>query len=274
MNADYHAACRTSHAGRDRTVSRRRHHPQLCRHRPQGDLRAARTHPARPPVPGSVEERQGGCAPLSGQDQRTQPVANHPLDRPLARARRHRAARFPPPPLPTPLHARRYRSLGRGRRGARRPLGPGRASYSRTRIRGLRQGRLSTIGLHLGLPHLQPAAHPRLSRTPRAPHQNSRRGGEHRRAAQARSARSARLLAGRHRAPGRHRNQQGAVSHQRRRHGHAMAGGGLLRNHLRGPFEAGFRGYAASIPPSAFAVFIPTTARSFSTTGWRGCWTK
>ena len=170
VNADYHAACRTSHAGRDRTVSRRRHHPQLCRHRPQGDLRAARTHPARPPVPGSVEERQGGCAPLSGQDQRTQPVANHPLDRPLARARRHRAARFPPPPLPTPLHARRYRSLGRGRRGARRPLGPGRASYSRTRIRGLRQGRLSTIGLHLGLPHLQPAAHPRLSRTPRAPH--------------------------------------------------------------------------------------------------------
>ncbi len=120
--------------------------------------RAGRTHPARPPVPGSVEERQGGCAPLSGQDQRPQLVANHPLDRPLARARRHRAARFETPPLPTPLHVRRYRSLGRRRRGARRPLGPGRASYSATRIRGLRQGRLSAAGLDLGLPYLQPTA--------------------------------------------------------------------------------------------------------------------
>ena len=45
-------------------------------------------------------KRQGNRAPLSGQNQRTQPVANHPLDRPLARARRHRAARFPAAPLP------------------------------------------------------------------------------------------------------------------------------------------------------------------------------
>ena len=229
VNADYHAACRTSQAGQDATVSRRRRHAQLRRDRPQARLRAARAHSARLPIPESVEERQGNRAPLSGQGQRTQPVANHSLDRPLARARRHPAARFETPTLPPSLHARRYRSIGRRRRGARRPLGPRRPPHSPARIRGLLQDRLPTISLDFGLPHLQPAAHPGLSRTPRASHQDTRRGGEHRRAAQARSARSARLLAGRHRAPRRHRNQQGAVSHQRRRHGHAMGGGAVAK---------------------------------------------
>ena len=72
--------------------------------------------------------------PLLGQGQRTQPLANHPFDRPLARARRPRAARFETPPLPAPLHARRYRSVSRRRRRARRPLGPRHPSHSRTRV--------------------------------------------------------------------------------------------------------------------------------------------
>ena len=41
---------------------------------------------------------------------------------------------------------------------------------------------------------------------------------------------------------------KGSLSHQCCRHSDAMAGRGLLRNHLRGPFIASFRGDTASIP--------------------------
>ena len=273
-NVDYHAACRTSHADPDAAVSRSRRHAQLRRDRPQAGLRADRTYPTRLPIPRSVQEGQRHRAPLLGQDQRTQPLANHPLDRPLARARRPRAARFQTPPLPAPLHARRYHFVGPSRRRARRPLGPRHPSHSRTRVQSLRQDRIPTISRDLALPHLQPTAHPGLSRTPCTPHQDARRGGEHRRAPQARSGRPPRLPASRHGASRRHRFRQGTVSHQCRRHGHAMGGGGLLRNHLRGPFAAGFRGPAASVSLSRPRLFTPTPARSFSTIGWPGCWRK
>ena len=114
-NVDYHAACRTSHADPDAAVSRSRRHAQLRRDRPQAGLRADRTYPTRLPIPRSVQEGQRHRALLLGQGQRTQPLANHPFDRPLARARRPRAARFETPPLPAPLHARRYRSVSRRR---------------------------------------------------------------------------------------------------------------------------------------------------------------
>ena len=123
-NVDYHAACRTSHADPDAAVSRSRRHAQLRRDRPQAGLRADRTYPTRLPILRSVQEGQRHRAPLPGQGQRTQPRPNHPLDRPLARARRHRTARFQTPTLPAPLHARRHRSVGRRRRRARRPLRP------------------------------------------------------------------------------------------------------------------------------------------------------
>ncbi len=159
-NVDYHAACRTSHADPDAAVSRSRRHAQLRRDRPQAGLRADRTYPTRLPIPRSVQEGQRHRAPLLGQGQRTQPLANHPFDRPLARARRPRAARFETPPLPAPLHARRYRSVSRRRRRARRPLGPRHPSHSRTRVQSLRQDRIPTISRDLALPHLQPTGAP------------------------------------------------------------------------------------------------------------------
>ena len=108
VNASHHAACRTSHPGRDAGVSRRQQQSQLRRRRPQADLWPSRGRLARPKVPGAVEKGQRNRAPLSRQDQRTPQSANHPFDRPLARARRHRAASLAAPPLPTPLYARRY----------------------------------------------------------------------------------------------------------------------------------------------------------------------
>ena len=50
---------------------------------------------------------------------------NQPLDRPLARLRRHPAASLAAPPLPNPLQARRYPAAGQSRWRPRRPLRPG-----------------------------------------------------------------------------------------------------------------------------------------------------
>ena len=164
------------------------------------------------------------------------------------RPRRHPAASFTAPPVPDSLHVRRYPAAGQSRWRPRRPLRPSRAPHITARIRSPRPGRIRKLGLDLGLPHLQLAAHPDLSRKACPSHQDPLHGGEHWRAPQARSAREAGLRAGRQRAPGRQPQRQGSLSHQCCRHRDAMAGRGLLRNHLRGPFIAGFRGPAASIP--------------------------
>ena len=164
VNASHHAACRTSHPRRDARIPRRQQHSQLRRHRPQADLRPSRTRLAHSKVPRFSQERQRNRAPLSGQDQRTQQSANHPFDRPLARARRNRAASLAAPPLPTPLYARRYPAAGRDRCRSRRPLGSGRAPHPRARIQGPSPGPIRTTGLDLGLSYLQLAAHPGLSR--------------------------------------------------------------------------------------------------------------
>ena len=172
--------------------------------------------------------------------QRTQPVANHPLDRPLARARRHRAARFRPPPLPTPYTPDDIARLARStRRTKASPARPG-VVFSNANSRSYDKAdyqRLASISAS----HIYNLRRTRAYREhARAPHQNSRRGGEigERRKPDPRGRPGYLRVDTVH--SGRHRNQQGAVSHQRRRHGHAMAGGGLLRNHLRGPFASRF----------------------------------
>ena len=212
VNASHHATCRTSHAGRDARVSSRQQHSQFRWHRPQADLWPAGGRLTGPKLPRFSQERQRNRARVSRQDERTQQSSNHPFDRPLERVRRHRAACLTAAPLSTVLHARRYQAAGRDRCRSRRPLGSSRASHPAARIPGLPQGRPQTIGLHLGLPHLQPAAHPNLSRTPRPSHQDPLLGGEHWRAPQARSTRPAWLGAGRRRAPGRHGEAQGSTT--------------------------------------------------------------
>ena len=235
VNASHHATCRTSHPGRDAGVSRRQQQSQLRRHRPQADLRPSRGRLAQPKIPRLSQEGQRNRAPLSGQDQRAQRGPNHPLDRPLARARRDRAANRAALSIPAALHKRRYPSAGHHRWRPRRPLGSGHTPHPAARIQGPWSGQLRTIGLDLGLSYLQLAPHPDLSRTACPSHQDPCLGSGDRRAAQARAARPAWLLAGRRRAPRRQRLAEGNLSHQCRRHGHAMAECGLLRNHLRGP---------------------------------------
>ena len=163
----------------------------------------------RKPVYALIERTLRGCqypalskkdhrAPLLGQGQRTQPLANHPFDRPLARARRPRAARFERRRFPrryTPDDIARLAAVDAAHEGSRPPPS---VAFSNASAKSTARPHTNP---HLALPHLQPTAHPGLSRTPCTPH-HARRGGEHRRAAQTRSARPGRLVAGRHGAQG------------------------------------------------------------------------
>ena len=105
VNASHHAECSTSHAGRDARVCRFQLQPPLLRQPSGGDLRLRGAHLAGPAVPAAVEERQGRGAPLSGQDQRTQPAADHALDPMLPPKRAVKA----PPPRRRHRFPRRYR---------------------------------------------------------------------------------------------------------------------------------------------------------------------
>ena len=78
VNASRHAACRTSHTGRDARVSRRQQASQVRWNRPPTDLWSDRTHFACPAVSGLSQARQRCRAALSGPDQRPRPVPDHP----------------------------------------------------------------------------------------------------------------------------------------------------------------------------------------------------
>ena len=111
------------------------------------------------------------------------------LDPMLPPKRGRRARPAPPASLPAPLHTRRHRSVVHGRCSPRRAVGPGAAAHPMARIPRLRPGRLPTIGLPVGLAHLQPAAQRGLSPTPRPSHPDALARGGHRRAATAQPVR-------------------------------------------------------------------------------------
>ena len=248
VNANHHGACSTSHAGRDARIRGLQRQPQLYRRRAQGDLRSCRMHLAGARVLAASEEKQRRRAALFGQDQRAQLGADHAADPALPPKRGRPARGTPPASLSAPLHTGRYRPVGHGRCGPRRAFGSGTAAHPMARIPRLRQGRLPTIGLPLGLAHLQPAAHRGLSTTPRPSHPDALPRGGHWRAAAAQPVRPARLSAGRHGASRRHRHAPRAVPHQCRRYGDAMAGGGLLPDDLGSAFAARAGGHPAPVP--------------------------
>jgi hypothetical protein len=82
---------------------------------------------------------------------------------------------------------------------------------------------------------------------------------------------SARLPGCRYRAPGRPGRDQGEVPHRRRRRSDAVAGDRRRGSHQPGASGAGFTGDFPHTFPFPSAVFIPTTARSLSTTPSPAC---
>ena len=197
VNASHHATCRTSHAGRDARVSSRQQHSQFRWHRPQVDL-----WPAGGRLTGTqnylgLAKKDKGI--VRGYLVKMSGLSRAQITRLIARwsecgviepraSRRHRFPRCYTPGDIKLLAETDAAHEGLSAPAVRRILA--------ARIPGLPQGRPQTIGLHLGLPHLQPAAHPNLSRTPRPSHQDPLLGGEHWRAPQARSTRPAWLRCG------------------------------------------------------------------------------
>ena len=224
---------------------------------------------------GASEEKQRRRAALFGQDQRAQLGADHAADPALPPKRGRPARGTPPASLSAPLHTGRYRPVGHGRCGPRRAFGSGTAAHPMARIPRLRQGRLPTIGLPLGLAHLQPAGAPRpidntTSITPgRAPARwpLASGGGPN-------PCGPARLSAGRHGASRRHRHAPRAVPHQCRRYGDAMAGGGLLPDDLGSAFAARAGGHPAPVPLPHPRLSLRQRLGVFSTFGWPSCCTS
>ena len=172
VNANHHAEGRKSHAGADAGIFGGQRRAGFRPGPPNRDLRSGRAHSAETALPRIDQKRQRCRAPLSGQAERTQPAADHSSDSTVSPKRRRAGEPTPPAAFPDPLHGRRHRLAGSGRRRPRRALGPGGASHPVAGIHRLQQGRLPTVSLDLGLPHLQLAADRGLSSTPRPSHQD------------------------------------------------------------------------------------------------------
>ena len=152
VNAHHHAESRMSHARADAGVPSGQRRAGFHSVGPRRDLQSGRAYAWQAAVSRVAQERQRGRAPLFKQAERTQSAADHSPDSAVSPKRRGAAAAAAAAAFPHPLHARRHRLAGSGRRGARRALGPGGAAHSVAGILRLPQGGLSAAGLDLFLP--------------------------------------------------------------------------------------------------------------------------
>src|SRR5712692_5354676 len=215
-----------------------------------GGVRVDHTNPATAALPGTRQSSAGITAALCSEDDGTEPVAGNSAGSPLRGTQPGPAKQVPASPVPEPLPAVRYRTAGQAGRSARNPERAGDQEDPRARISALWAPAIRTAHVHLGGPPLQPTKEPALPRMPAELHQDAARGGGHWRAAKAGTGRPARLPAGRHSAPRGPGWNQGRVSHQRRRPGHAMASGGGHSSHQPSTPGAGFAGYSGAVSVS------------------------
>ena len=198
----------------DPAVSPLQRRDSIQRQRAGRDLRLGGAHapPARlqPPEP----RRQRAAAAVSGQDDRTEPGANHAADPAILAGRRTPTRPLPAASLCPQVHARRRRTAGGGGRGPRNPQRPGHAQDPRAGIPAVPAARIRAAGGDLGGPDLSPAAAQRLPPAAAAFHQDPAHGGVDRRAAPARPARPARLSASGYGASRGSRWRQGRLPHQ------------------------------------------------------------
>ena len=178
----------------DPAVSPLQRRDSMQRQRAGRDLRLGGAHapPARlqPPEP----RRQRAAAAVSGQDDRTEPGANHAADPAIPAGRRTPTRPLPAASLCPQVHARRRRTASGGGRGPRNPQRPGprarsssghTSSTSSANTSGWRGSRWPrSIRLRRRSAYRQ---------RPAAFHQDPAHGGVDRRAAPARPARTARL---------------------------------------------------------------------------------
>ena len=116
VNANHHAEGRKSHAGADAGISGGQRRAGFRPGPPNRDLRSGRAHSAETALPRIDQKRQRCRAPLSGQAERTQPAADHSSDSTVSPKRRRAGEPTPTAAFPDPLHGRRHRLAGSGRR--------------------------------------------------------------------------------------------------------------------------------------------------------------
>ncbi len=142
----------------DPAVSPLQRGDSIQRQRAGRDLHVGGAHasPARlqPPKP----RRQRAAAAVSGQDDRTEPGANHAADPAVPAGRRTPTRPLPAASLCPQVHARRRRTAGGGGRGPRNPQRPGHAQDPRAGIPAVPAARIRAAGGDLGGPDLSPAA--------------------------------------------------------------------------------------------------------------------
>ena len=159
LGIDYPSAKRRQvESATDPAVSPLQPGDSIQRQRAGRDLRLGGAHawPARlqPPEP----RRQRAAAAVSGQDDRTEPGANHAADPAVPAGRRTPTRPLPAASLCPQVHARRRRTAGGGGRGPRNPQRPGHAQDPRAGIPAVPAARIRAVGGDLGGPDLSPAA--------------------------------------------------------------------------------------------------------------------
>src|SRR6202049_646138 len=152
-----------------------------------------------------------------------------------------------PPLFPRTIHGCRRESAGGGGCRTRRSIRPGGAAHSAARVSDIRQKRIPAFSRDFGVPFVQPAAFGALPKSARRGAPYAGPPDLHRRTAQARSARPPGVSARGYGSSGQPGWASGPVPHQRRGHGHAMAGGGLRGDHFRTSLDPGSRSHVASV---------------------------
>jgi len=156
----------------------------------------------------------------------------------------------------------RYRVASRSGSGARLAEWAGDGAHHKARARAVRQDGIFPTGRNLGGASVQSATQCGVPEDGGAVGTDAARFGSDRRAAQAGPAGAAGLSAHRQRASRRLGGSQRGLSHQCRRRGDAVAGGGVRGANQRAISAAGTGGDANTSFPSAYWAFTPTTARN------------
>src|SRR5713226_4226912 len=248
MNDNPHGEHRTAHLGRDARIRGEQSPRPLRRSREGGSLWVRRACAEGTAVPSAEQRPERHREAISGQDQRQQSSPLDAADPALDGYAADRAEAGAAATFPATLHGGRHRPAGGGGRGARGSVRSSHATPFAAGVGGIWGPEVPAAGRHLGVAHLQPAPLHRLHQDPGARATHASAPGGDWGAASARPERAARLSTGGHSASGPLRRQAGSVSHQRGRHGDAVASGGVRGNHLRARSDSGAGGHAASVP--------------------------
>ena len=215
--------------GADPGVSRGQRRDALPGPGAGGSLRLGDAAAARAGLPPTREGGQRAAAPVCGQDDGTEPGADHAADRPVPCWGRGESHPLPAASVSDPVHPCGPGTAGGGGRSPRNAQRSRHAPDPGAGVEAIPTRGVPAVGGNLGGPTLPPAPAPGLPSAAVPFHQDPTHPGVDRRAAAAEPGRSPGLCAGGHGAPRGSRWRQGRLSHQCGGRSDAVAG---ARSHL------------------------------------------